>query len=289
MAVGWNPGLAAQPVRADLRDANDLPCVIASAASHVHAVHRQPVNSRFILVGTIVERLRMRRICLGVTSGALSFLCFTGSAMAGASIVGPAEPRGSRPPMGFEWSARAALDAPYGDTAEGVDDGFQCSVGFTSILSRTEAVGVSLGYAGWRSSEAGLFLDRLFSGISGTSIHGSKVSMGAVDLDLRVHVVPLPDRASFLQLDCGVGIRRSTSRVELPAEQLRAAGFTVTESVTSAKATYEPIAMAGLGIDLFRASSMKAGLDVTQLWWIGSDAGTVRFLRIGGHVTLRHR
>lgn len=223
-----------------------------------------------------------------VVSFASLLLTVPGIARSGASIVGPVEPRGNSR-IGLEWTISAGSDQPGGDNGGALATASQMGLAFTVLDGRSMGVGLGIGYVQTRSPQTGAVLDDFFSALSGSSIQGTRFSIRALDVQLQTRVTPLPEQVPFVHVLGGFGIRRWRSHLSLPVDQLEAAGFTVLPAGSDPKATYEPIATAGVGLDVFRTGRLALGLDATHHWWFTDDSPSLQWNRFGGYIRLRQR
>lgn len=206
----------------------------------------------------------------------------TRQAAAGPSIVEPREP--STPAVGFEMGPWVSVSGPTGAAGDAFSRGISSGVTFTSMQNRNVGVGVDLGYCSWLSPQTGAALDALFGAVSGVSISGTRATLTEIRAVGHVKVVPLPDRGVTPWAQIGFGVSRTNNKIDLPADQLRAAGWTILNQSTGSIA-YQPIFTGGGGIDFKIDNRMKIGLDASYQWSVLSQASKpFTAFALGGHI-----
>ncbi len=184
-------------------------------------------------------------------------------AFAGASIVGPVGERVRA--AGFEFGPWVSLSVPTGLAGDVFDRGVSAGVSVTLMATRRAGAGLDFGYSRWPSPKAGAAMDDLLSRIGGTPISGTKSTMTALRGTLHLRVVPLPDGPVVPWVQAGMGVCRVSRRLELPWDQLLAAGWRRGES-NADDASYEPIFVSSIGLDFKNDSQRRIGLDASYQW-----------------------
>lgn len=227
----------------------------------------------------------MRRIALGIC---LVLALLPASARAGASIVEPIQPDTREKVRGIELGPWIAIASPTALAGDWYDTGFRAGVTATLRQTRTVGSGLDLGYIGHSSAREGAQLDDLFSALSQTPIHGTKVALTGLEAIVHVRVVPLPDRSIVPWVQVGAGACRVNRRVELPADQLRLAGWQVMNANSSA-ITFEPVAASTLGLEFGDWAGPRLVLEVSHEWlFISEESHPFTSLSFGAHLALRH-
>ena len=203
--------------------------------------------------------------------------------LASLPIVGP-PPVNVPPAAGFEFGPWISASAPTGTAGDVFDRGISAGVTATDLRTVMIGLGVDLAYSRWPSPAAGASLDALFSAVGSAPVRGTRVTMTSLQVGGHVKVSLLPGRRVAPWVQAGVGVSRANRKIEVPADQLRAAGWQVLKS-TSDEITYQPLFETGMGLDLKTGEGMKVGLDASYQWLMfAHESDPFTAFRIGGHV-----
>lgn len=208
-----------------------------------------------------------------------------GLAHAGASIVGPRPVVESRERVsGLNVGFWASNSQPTSKSRDVFDASYKAGGTVTWMRTRSTGFGIGLDYCRWRSSAAGAELDNFFSAFSGTEIRGTEATLSGLRGTLRVTQLLMPDAAISPWVQLGAGICRSKSKIVFPVAQLQYSGWQVS-GAGFRTLTYQPILMAGLGIDLRTNAHSRIGFDlIGEMIQVEDEPDPVMALTFGGHV-----
>ena len=203
------------------------------------------------------------------------------SAFAGAMVTGPAPPHA--PWLGFEISPWISASVPTALADETFDGGVSAGVSATALQTPLVGMGVGVTYTHWPSPAGGALLDALFSGLSGYPVSGTKFTMSEWRAGLHLTVSPLRARPFAPWAQAGVGASRAVRRLEVPVEQLQAAGWQVLEPIVD-EITYQPIAETRIGFDIRTRTGTKIGLHASYIWlFLADESEPFTAFTLGGH------
>ena len=218
-------------------------------------------------------------VCLAAASA-------PGSAQAGASIVEPVVARAG--PRDYEVGTWAALSAPTGRAGELADRGFKLGLTVTDVSSDWVGVGLDLSYSEWPCTGAGAALDQFFSAFGG-AVHGTEVWMTGIQAGIHFKVVPLPGAPIAPWVWADAGVSRTNQHIEVPVDQLQAAGWQVSNA-SPEKVSYAPVFAGGVGVELGASSTMRIGLDARYEWlYLEGASDPFTTISVGAHVLFGRR
>jgi opacity protein-like surface antigen len=171
---------------------------------------------------------------------------------------------------GVDFGPRFAISVPTGDAGISMSPGLNAGVTATFMGDGLTGFSMDVAYHRWPgSSSANAAIDDLFSRLGGSTITGSKLTFSAIQFTGQLRVAPRVSGAVAPWIQVGAGIYRTNAHLDLPWDQLRAAGWTVVESGNGDSISHEFGYLGTLGIDFKVSANMKFGLDASYhhvLW-----------------------
>jgi len=215
----------------------------------------------------------------------LALLVLPRGAHATASLIGPAHDPGTEAKRsGLDVGFRASGAHATGKSGEGVDPSYQAGASLVWRRTRTVGIGVALDYCRWRWPSAGLELDRIFSALSQSPIHGTAFTLSGLRGTVFVKQMFLPEAVVVPWLQAGGGLCRSNSKFVLPAAQLQNAGWEVSDSGTRS-ISYDPMLAGGVGLDVKLTPSMRIGFDLQgEVVYLKDAPDPFTAVTVGGHL-----
>ena len=186
----------------------------------------------------------------------------------------------------FEIGPQFGISVPTGQASDAADLGVNAGVTATFMQNPTSGFGVDLAYHSWPgSSNLNTATDVLFSQLGGTPITGSKWTLSALQVTGHIKVVPQVSGPVAPWFQVGAGVYHAGSNLKVPADQLQAAGFTVSQQ--SSNSTTDRFGYTGsLGVDFATGNRMKVGLDASYhyLLWKDNTGNNFTVFTVGVHI-----